>query len=426
MRHMLLTVLALCLMWSPTFGRAEDVPPRPKVTAELSTETVAVGQPVVLRITVLVPTWMPSPPVFPSFETPNLMVRLPERASGPVSQKIDGQTWSGISRAYRLYPMVPGRFTMPSQKIELVYAAPPTPDPVSTSVTLPELTFVASVPEDARDLSPLIVAQGLTLTEELEGFEDTLAPGDAVTRTITTKVTGTSPLFVPPLLAPFANEAIQPYPKEATVTESENRGILSGVRVDTVTYVARYGGQVILPEIQVQWFDIENDAIVTETLAEHRFHVDGPAAPREPLFTPKQITILAGAAVVLGLIVWGFIRYVWPVISLRRQRRKEQYLQSEVYAASLVRAAIQARDLHETAHARQIWERRTTPAADNDVDAFEQSLFEIGRARFGSVSHSGEASWNDVMARFEALRTARLAVSKKAGSGQKLVPLNPF
>ena len=57
-------------------------------------ETEAIpGQFLTLRLTVLVPTFMPAPPVWLSFEAPNLLVRVPEGGTSPVSERIDGETW---------------------------------------------------------------------------------------------------------------------------------------------------------------------------------------------------------------------------------------------------------------------------------------------------------------------------------------------
>jgi len=71
----------------------------PRLEVDLPEGEVIVGQPITLRLKLLVPTWMPKPPVWPTLEVPSLLVRLPERSSTPISETIDGETWSGISRA---------------------------------------------------------------------------------------------------------------------------------------------------------------------------------------------------------------------------------------------------------------------------------------------------------------------------------------
>ena len=148
---MVTPILALFVSFLCIVGAAKAQ--EPNVTVTLDPETTVVGQPVVLRIKVLVPTWMPKPPVFPNFEVPSVMVRLPERASGPVSETIDRETWSGVQRAYRLYPLEAGVITLPAGVIGLTYAEPgatvprpqaaaalsPAPPATTTELDIPHL-----------------------------------------------------------------------------------------------------------------------------------------------------------------------------------------------------------------------------------------------------------------------------------------------
>ena len=76
MRCLILTIIVLA---PSIFAHAQE---QPIVRVEVTPETVSVGESVELKVTVLVPTWLPEPPVFPSFEVPNVQVRLPERAAG--------------------------------------------------------------------------------------------------------------------------------------------------------------------------------------------------------------------------------------------------------------------------------------------------------------------------------------------------------
>ena len=198
----------------------------PRVEVSLGAEQAAVGQPLILRLTVLVPSFMPDPPVLPSFEVPDLMVRLNGRATTPTSQQIDGETWSGITRSYSLYPMVPGTFILPPQEVRVTSAETGATPEVTTIVT-DEIRFEAILPEGAEALDPPVLATGLTAEQTITVPEGELAVGDAITREIVLKITGTSPLFIPPLLDTEATERLRPYPAEPTLDESENRGVLS-------------------------------------------------------------------------------------------------------------------------------------------------------------------------------------------------------
>ena len=76
-----------------------EIPQDPVVQIDLQPDTVTVGEAATLRVTVLGPTWFPKPPVFPSFEVPNAIVRLPPDSSRPTSAEVNGERWNGVSRA---------------------------------------------------------------------------------------------------------------------------------------------------------------------------------------------------------------------------------------------------------------------------------------------------------------------------------------
>lgn len=390
----------------------------PRVTAELSSETTVVGQPVVLRIEVLVPTWLPSPPAFPNLDAPNLIVRLPERASGPISETIDGETWSGVSRAYRLYPMVPGTVSLPAQEVTVIYADPETTDPVRATVPLPPVSIAATVPEGAEGLDPLILATGLALEQQVEGPEGALGQGDAVTRTVTATITGTSPLFIPPLIPDLATPAVQGYPRDPVVEETQGRDGLSGSRREAVTYVARHGGTLELPTITLEWFNLDTGAVETAEAPGQSYEVDAPPPAAEVRLNWRRMALLAVGALALTALAALMLRRLAPPIRAWRARRRDAWQASERFAARAVRRAIAARDLDATHRALALWDARCPGMTSPALNA---ALAAVGAARFGP-GPAGGADWQALNAAFAAERHHRLAAEPATGA---LPPLNP-
>ena len=421
MRHLAIIILTFGLWVSAVFGQTDDAP---IVRTEISEDSISVGQPVVLRVTVLVPTWLPIPAQFPSFESPNLIVRLPERATGPVSEKINGETWSGISRAYRMYPMVAGDFILPGRALRLTYVDPVSTDPITKEIPLPVVAFTATVPEGAEDLDPLIVAEGLVLEQVFEGPEETLAEGEAVKRIVTARIEGTSGLFLPPLIGLVENDAVQGYASEPAVGETENRGVLSGQRRETATYVARYGGPLELPEITLRWFNTTSGQVEVTTLEAREFTIDAPDKPREPLLSQRQIVLLIAGLALAAVLIWMVARFAWPTLRASMAARKAQHLTSEAHAAQQVQAAIKARDLSRTASARIVWEARLPSASPPQDEAFTEALLAIGAAQFSD--QTATADWPKAAHAFTKARKARLKVARQGATATTLPPLNPF
>jgi hypothetical protein len=61
------------------------------------------------------------------------------------------------------------------------------------------------------------------------------------------------------------------YPKEPSVSETLDRGIMSGTRQDQVTYLPQSGGMAILPDITLEWFNLKTHTLEAITLPGRSF-----------------------------------------------------------------------------------------------------------------------------------------------------------
>ena len=152
-------------------------PQQPIVRVTLSPESVTVGEAANLQVTVLVPTWFASPPVFPSFEIANAITRLPPDSSFPTSERVGNETWSGIVRDYRVYPLLGATYRMSNQRLQIRYANPGG-QPLHAEITIPDIVLRATVPPGAENLQPYIAGRELQLSQTIEGNSTSLQPGD--------------------------------------------------------------------------------------------------------------------------------------------------------------------------------------------------------------------------------------------------------
>ncbi len=422
MRRALVLFLWLLGLFAPALTAAQESA-RPVLRTELEKVSAIPGQPIILRITLLAPTWLPKPPVFPSFETPNVIVRLPPRASSPTSARIGGETWSGVTRAYRLYPMTVGRFRIPPQTVTVTFADSDTRAPVTVELRTDEVVFSGTALKGAEDLDPFIAAETLTLEQSIEGEPGNLEPGGAITRTVTVRVNGTSPIFLPPLIPPLAAEGISAYPKEPVVTETEARGGISGDRVESVTYVAEAGGRHTAPPIRLRWFNLREKRVETAMADGFEITVRGPP----PALTSSFNWRAAAPWIVLGtllvaLAVVATVR-LWPRISRWRWRRREAYLASEAFAFSQAMAALRARDFGNAVRTVEFWLSRLPPGAGAEHARLSDALAHLGAALFGRDRRPPlDSQWPDAVEALRATRRERLAATTV---DRALPPLNP-
>ncbi|MDP5218460.1 hypothetical protein Q5Y75_14610 [Ruegeria sp. 2205SS24-7] len=396
----------------------------PRVTAELESDSTIVGQPLLLRISILVPTWMPEPPVFPAVELPSLLVRQPERASGPISENIDGETWSGVRRSYRLYPLAGGSFTLPPGDVTLTYANPETNAPVTFAALLPELTFAATIPDGASSLDPLIIASSFELQQQLDG-DTGLTVGGAATRTITAKITGTSPIMIPRLTAAPDGESLRAYPKDPQIEEKEDRGLLSGTRAETTTYVAQNEGVDTLPGLSLDWFNIETGQLETATVPavemSIRGAVSGEGEKAKAWYLSKSLWWVLGLGAVIALAIRVFSARAGLWIAALHTR----VIQAEWYASHKVVKTISRRDLTAVSTALSEWKNHYPGAPEQSFSALIDGMASIGKARFGVQTEEADANWRALRFEFSTTRRRLRRDIHRARHSPQLHHLNP-
>lgn len=411
-------LILLCAL-APT-ARAQEVLPR--LSVELDAAETIVGQPVILRMKVLVPTWMPSPPDFPALEVPGLLVRLPERASQPVSERIDGETWSGVQRSYRLYPLGAGEFALPQVPVAITYADPDTTQPVQADLDFDPVSFLAQLPQGAKDLNPPLIAQGLSLEQQIEGETD-LETGGAIVRVITARINGTTPILIPALTPSAETGALRAYPDDPVIADKEDRGVLSGSRTERVTYVATAPGEAVLPAIKLQWFNLDSNSLETASIPETRVNITGTAL--DAASTGTLLPIWQIALSLAGLALAGFALHRWARPPLRKIVARERAARraSEGFAHRRVEAAMSAQDLAATYAALTQW-GRFYPASD--LVSLEPSLTAIGARHYGQMTQedSAQTRWRALRTAYRSLRTANRR-AKTAQAAGTLSPLNP-
>ena len=420
----------LALVLAATGARAQ---PAPQLTIEMPEGEVIVGQPVTLRLKLLVPTWMPKPPVWPNFEVPSLLVRLPERATTAISESIEGETWSGVSRTYRLYPLEVGGYEIPAQKMRISYADPGKPDPISAELTIDAIRFDAVLPAGAKGLNPPVVAEGLSLEQSIEGGVQMMT-GDAVTRIVTASIQGTTPILLPGLMPdlmqnpgsdPSSDPApLRAYPKEPVLSETEENGVLSGSLTQSTTYVAQAGGNVELAPITLNWFNLQSGTVETAELGGLSLVITAPPPPPPG---PADYARWGGLGLGMLALIWGFARAVWPRLRRLHGRMTARWRGSETYAHTRVLRAIRARDLTQTLRALDIWAGFHPALTRAESDPLAQVLAGIGAARFGRAGQSGEVSiWKGVAHAYRHLRRSLHSARRKQQGGEALPGLNPF
>ena len=394
MRHAISIFLLSLVMHlsSVTAGSAQDTSV-PILEVELGETQVLPGQPVTMRITVLVPTWLSKPVEFPSFEAPDLMVKLFEGATNPTSRSIAGETWSGISRVYRLSPLVAGNIRISPQDILVLWADPGKTDPLRSVLKTQEFEITGIVPAEALDLDPFFAATAVELEQEISPDMQILQAGDSVTRTVTVRVSGASPFALPVLMPPHDIRGIAVYPTEPVLTEEAGEQWLSGSRSESITLLAESGGSGAAPPIELRWFNLESGEVETTNLEGFELTVDAPVARRKPSLDASAIALTGLIALAVGLLAFLSYRFLLPAMRRYMQRRKAVRRASEVWAFDEVRTAIARRDYNAFVRAADVWAARVDETGQTIDAALSAAVTRLGACIYGSTPSDPAQAW---------------------------------
>lgn len=412
---------AVLLFLLPAWVWAQDAP---LVRVEVSPEQVRVGEAVALEISVFVPTWFAKPPVYPDFELANAMTRLPPDSSYPTSERVDGKTWAGIVRTYRISPLIGGTYRIAGEAVSVTWANPGS-KPMQSEIAVPDIVFRATVPAGAEGLDPYLAGRGLTLELDVGGDDRALLAGDAVVLKYRAELDGLPAIFLPSLAPRLNPPGVSVHYDAPQIDDGP-----PAARRETMTLVFETGGEVEVPPVTLAYWNTTSKRVETAMTDSMNFTIAGPPP------TPAEKTAAGGVArwpriaasallaLVFVIIVYGSIRFLREPLRAAAARRRA----SEASAFAALERAL-ARENADAVYPRLLgWIERLSPSMDSrafarafgDSQLVEQ-VEALSSQRFGE----GPApAWRKLRRGLESAR-ARYLERTSPSHRQDLPPLNP-
>ncbi|MCK0198550.1 BatD family protein [Ancylobacter sp. 6x-1] len=369
-----------------------------------------VGQHVTLHVDVLFASTMPRPPRVSVPDVPGLQVIRFETQGTTMRESIGGKPYVGQRFDFALYARRGGAFDIPPATVTLLDSA----GGETGHAAGQPLRLDIGVPPGIDASKPVVATRRLTLDQQWQPMPiGPFKPGDAVVRTITRSAEDVPGLAMLDLdLA--APEGVRAYADPPDIRDSVGRGVVTGRRVDRVTYVFEHGGDFRLPAVAQPWWDLGTHALKTAGVAETSVHVDPAAVATTGTSRSWNVRGLAGAALaVAGLIVLAFLGRT--LLRHLRARRAEP----ERVAFAALRHACRAGEVSELYRRFAVWAALLPPAqrraADEEATPLRAALFGGHAAPWSKIDAS------ELLARLDALRRQR-----RAGRPiSVLPPLNP-
>ncbi|MBK7685750.1 MAG: BatD family protein [Rhodocyclaceae bacterium] len=252
---------------------APPAAPAPIIRTEISPHHAMVGQTVTLKVDVLVPSWFTAPIDYPAaIRVAGVTAQLSNSAAINLNERIDNQSYAGMSKLYTVVAQQAGEFKLPALPVKISYAV----DGATRAMTLQTTpqSFRAALPAGAENLGYFFATPNYSLKQTTDKPLHRLKVGDAIVRRITQRAEGVAAMNLPGLS--FAElDGVSVYPAEAQLDDSggERGKVRLGERVDVVTYVLRTPGAVELPGLKIGSFDTVNGKMRWTSVPTLRFEV---------------------------------------------------------------------------------------------------------------------------------------------------------
>jgi hypothetical protein len=408
-------------------------------------EGIIVGQPVHLIVEILVPNFFTDSPDFPTFELENAIVVLAEETPTNLNEQINGHTYAGIQRTYFIYPQQPGDFRLPPAQLTVPYAKVP-PKTTQANLPLPQLTFHADIPAAALGLNYFLPTTNLTMQQRWSTPLSKIRVGDTVERTITVTTTKMQGMLIPPLPIE-APSGIRIYLQEPKVLDQKtDRGeFIFGRRIQSAKYLIQKEGDYTLPSIELKWWNLNANRLVTATLPTiHFIAAPNPGYLAELPPPPEIITTTQSRPVSLWrryqwavttvpiaiaalFVLWLLYLYLPRLVHFLKIRHEQHLHSKTAYFRNLIRAC-RGSDAHGAYQWLLQWIRRSE--SEETLNRFlqrcsdEELIQQIDALTEVLFAENPNATWNgQIMA--NQLRKHRDKVSLQTHQRPQLPQLNP-
>jgi hypothetical protein len=422
-------VLLLALAFACPSARAQQPNPDVIVRTSLKPESGAViGQHLALFVDVLFRDGMPRPPRVTIPDLPGAQVFRFETQATTMSDTVDGEGYTGQRFEFAVYPRRGGELVIPPAVVTLLDKAGDETGAAKGEAVRAQI----SVPAKVDPSQPVIATSRLTLDEQwVPSPNAAFKAGEALVRTIT-RTAEDVPSLAMRDLAFTAPEGVRVYRDAPQNEDKIDRGVLTGRRVDHVTYVFETAGAFQLPAVSQPWWDLgasrlqaaEGKGISVSVSATPVARPSGTslwaaAFWREPSNWLKILILLAGIAVGLLGIARG-ARWSWTAWAERRRR----WRQSEAYAFDDLMAVCRNGEVRAIYRAFALWRSRLPTAAAASTAPLAT---ELEGALFGARSNAAKWSRDRSQSFAQKLEESyRSLVQPKVEAGiSPLPPLNP-
>jgi len=188
------------------------------------------------------------------------------------SRQINGKTYAGVELFYNVFPYDDKDIVFPSLEITVE-----TPDDGGykgvTRVVKTNTKKIRVKPVPAGfSRSEWLVTSGLRVQESWSGDLTNVKVGDVLTRKISRNASGTVSELIPPINWDTI-PGISLYPFRSDIENNKTKTAISASRSDVIRYLFEKEGEVIIPSMELTWWNPVQNKLYKRTLKERKIRV---------------------------------------------------------------------------------------------------------------------------------------------------------
>ena len=316
------------------------------VRSDLKPDTPLVGQQVVLKVDVLSEKGWAKISRFGEFEIPGAYVKLIDNQGVRLTESLDGKPVSGQQYELFIYPQTDGEIFIPVIPLEVAIQTYGADAGTTISNTqIPSKSFTSRYPDNINQSEGFVSTSQLKVSQSWSNENsESYHVGDAIKRSIYLEAVDIPGMAFTPMRFNTTN-GVRIYQDQADVDDVVARGSLTGKRTEHVTYVFQNEGKVTIPDIEIQWWNINAGKVENVLLKGKELNIQTAAAYSSANSVEQinlkrfsvfdiilLIVILSGISIILIRII--------PVILKKYWKWKNQLQETEAaYFYRLIRSS---------------------------------------------------------------------------------------
>ena len=231
---------------------------------------VYVGEPVEVSVGIYTTTWFTQGVNFGNIKVNGAFTVYFRSVSS--RKEINGKNYAGVVAIYNVFPYGNSDLVFPS--LEFTVETPNEGDSKGVKrvvKTRARNISVKSVP-NIYEQDEWLVSSSVSVNESWQGDLQNVKVGNVIQRTINRKAFGTVSELIPPIKWDSI-KGVSIYPTRADINSQKSKTSISASRSEGVRYLFEKEGTVILPEIQVTWWNPRQNKLFKRTLKQKVINV---------------------------------------------------------------------------------------------------------------------------------------------------------